>query len=208
MGVGESVGGENKQISFSLLGPDQAELERLNTQALAALRGIPGLVDLDSSAKPDNPNVVLDVNRQAAAALGLGVAPLASALRTMVAGETVGNWRAPDNETYDVKVRLPLALRNTPEDLARIPLVATQNEDGSPRIVRVNQVAQIRESTGASQINRRALNREVSITANAYGRSVGEVSADITRVMQGIAMPPGYRSVSYTHLTLPTTPYV
>ena len=148
MGVGESVGGENKQISFSLLGPDQAELERLNTQALAALRGIPGLVDLDSSAKPDNPNVVLDVNRQAAAALGLGVAPLASALRTMVAGETVGNWRAPDNETYDVKVRLPLALRNTPEDLARIPLVATQNEDGSPRIVRVNQVAQIRESTG------------------------------------------------------------
>ena len=111
----------------------------------------------------------------------------------MVAGETVGNWRAPDNETYDVKVRLPLALRNTPEDLARIPLVATQNEDGSPRIVRVNQVAQIRESTGASQINRRALNREVSITANAYGRSVGEVSADITRVMQGIAMPPGYR---------------
>jgi HAE1 family hydrophobic/amphiphilic exporter-1 len=31
---------------------------------------------------------------------------VAGALRTLVAGQTVGNWRAADGETYDVRVRL------------------------------------------------------------------------------------------------------
>jgi hypothetical protein len=29
-----------------------------------------------------------------------------TSLRTLVAGTTVGNWRAPDDQTYDVNVRL------------------------------------------------------------------------------------------------------
>ena len=37
----------------------------------------------------------------------MGVAPIVgTALRTLVAGTTVGNWRAPDDQTYDVNVRL------------------------------------------------------------------------------------------------------
>mgnify|MGYP000991721506 CR=1 FL=1 len=36
------------------------------------------------------------------------------------------------------------------------------------------------------------LTREVSLSANADGRSAGEISADIRNIMDGIAMPPGY----------------
>jgi HAE1 family hydrophobic/amphiphilic exporter-1 len=46
--------------------------------------------------------------------------------------------------------------------------------------------------TGANQINRRDITREVAITANNYGRSAGEVSADIKTAVAGIAFPPGY----------------
>ena len=35
--------------------------------------------------------------------------------------------------------------------------------------------------------------REVAINANASGRSVGEISADIRRVLEGLQLPPGYR---------------
>jgi hydrophobic/amphiphilic exporter-1 (mainly G- bacteria), HAE1 family len=66
------------------------------------------------------------------------------------------------------------------------------NADGSPRIVRLNQVATISEGTGPNQINRRDLTREVAISANVSGRSAGEVSADITKIMDSIALPPGY----------------
>jgi len=123
------------------------------------------------------------------------VAPIASALRTLVAGTTVGNWRAPDDQTYDVNVRLSPEVRNTPDQLARLPFVSTlmgSNADGSSRIVRLNQVADVRESTGPNQINRRALAREVSINANVDGRSAGEVSNDIRSVLAGIAFAPGY----------------
>jgi HAE1 family hydrophobic/amphiphilic exporter-1 len=194
VGLRDSVGG-NKAIEFSLQGPDLQELERLTKVVTERIRTIPGLVDLDSSLKPDKPTVSVVIKRDAASDLGLGVAPIANALRTLVAGTTVGNWRAPDDQTYDVNVRLAPEVRNSPGDLSRLPFVSTAmgaNADGSSRIVRLQQVADVRESTGPNQINRRALAREVAINANNDLRSAGEVSADIRTALDGIAFPPGY----------------
>ncbi|MDM0043881.1 efflux RND transporter permease subunit [Variovorax dokdonensis] len=194
VGLRDAVGG-NKPIEFSLQGPDLGELQRLTQLVNERIRHIPGLVDLDSSLKADKPTVSVVLRRDAASDLGLGVAPVAAALRTLVAGTTVGNWRAPDDQTYDVNVRLAPEVRNTPADLVRLPFIsaaAGANADGSSRIVRLSQVAEVRESTGPNQINRRSLAREVSINANTAGRSAGEVSADIRKVLEGIAFPPGY----------------
>jgi HAE1 family hydrophobic/amphiphilic exporter-1 len=192
VGLLDSVGG-NKQVEFSLQGPDLKELERLSRLVSDRIRTIPGLVDLDSSVKPDKPVIELDVRRDAASDLGLSVAQIGASLRTLVAGQTVGNWRAPDDQTYDVNVRLSPDARNTPQDLERLPFATGTNADGSSRTVRLNQVATVRESTGANQINRRDLAREVAINANVDGRSAGEVSGDISKQLEGISFPPGYR---------------
>jgi HAE1 family hydrophobic/amphiphilic exporter-1 len=191
VGLLDAVGG-NKQVEFSLQGPDTRELERLTQIVLEKIRPIPGLVDLDSSVKPNKPTLDVQVRRDAASDLGLGVAQIGSALRTLVAGQTVGTWRAPDDQTYDVNVRLAPESRTSPEDLARLPFAVGSNADGSPRIVRLNQVATVQESTGPNQINRRDLTREVAINANVYNRSAGEVSDDIKTAMQGMRLPPGY----------------
>ncbi|HRL68455.1 MAG TPA: efflux RND transporter permease subunit, partial [Ottowia sp.] len=181
-GLLEPVGGQ-KQIEFSLQGPDQAELERLARPLTEQLRAIPGLVDLDSSSKPDKPTVELTVKREAASELGLSTAQIATPLRTLVAGTITGNWRAPDDQTYDVIVRLAPDKRTTLQDLERLPLTAGLNADGTPRIVRLNQVATLTEATGTNQINRRAMLREIQITANVYGRTTGEVSGDIRTLL-------------------------
>jgi hydrophobic/amphiphilic exporter-1 (mainly G- bacteria), HAE1 family len=191
VGLLDAVGG-NKQILFSIQGPDTAELERLTQQAMEKIRNVAGLVDLDSSVKPNKPTLDVQVKREAASDMGLGIAQIGSGLRTLVAGQTVGNWRAPDDQTYDVNVRLAPDARNTPQDLERLPFTVGQNADGSPRIVRLDQVADVVEATGPNQINRRDLTREVSISANVSGRSAGEVSADIRTAMDSITMPPGY----------------
>jgi HAE1 family hydrophobic/amphiphilic exporter-1 len=104
----------------------------------------------------------------------------------------VGNWRAPDDQTYDVNVRLSPQSRNQPEDLGALPFTVGTQADGGARVVRLNQVATVVESTGSNQINRRDLTREVAITGNVSGRSAGEVSADIKTAMDSVAMPPGY----------------
>ena len=191
-GLVDPVGGQ-KQIEFYLQGPDLQQLERLGREVQQRIRTIPGLVDLDSSAKPRKPTIAVTLKRDAASDLGLGAAQVAASLRTLVAGETVGNWRASDDETYDVLVRLPQEARSSIEQLRRTPLVVGSNADGTARVVRLEQVADVRESTGANQINRRALTREVTLSANAYARSVGEISADIRRVLDATPFPPGYR---------------
>ncbi|HQS63022.1 MAG TPA: efflux RND transporter permease subunit, partial [Acidovorax defluvii] len=191
VGLLDPVGGQ-KQVEFSLQGPDLQELERLTRIVNEKIRDIPGLVDLDTSAKPDKPVIALDVQRDAASDLGVSVAQLAASLRTLVAGTTVGNWRAPDDQTYDVNVRLAPEARTTPQDLERLPFALTA-ADGSTRIVRLNQVARVTESTGANQINRRDLTREVAVTANVADRSAGEVSNDIKKALDSVVFPPGYR---------------
>ncbi|MES3012910.1 MAG: efflux RND transporter permease subunit, partial [Pseudomonadota bacterium] len=191
--IGTTDLGGGKSLQFSVQGPDLAELERLSRTITPQLQAIRGLVDLDSTLKPDKPTVAIDVKRDAASDVGLNVNMLATSLRTMIAGTTVGNWRAPDGENYDVNVRLSPDARVSIADLERTPINVPAGADGTPRSVRLSQVADIRASTGPNQINRRDLNREINFDASAFGRSAGEVSAAIKAVLDGIAWPPGYR---------------
>ncbi len=191
-GLLDAVGG-NKQVEFSLQGSDLRELERLTTQVMDKIRNVPGLVDLDSSVKPNKPTIEVKVQREAANDLGLSLGSVANQLRILVAGSTVTNWRAADDQTYDVNVRLAPNARNAMQDLERLPFTIGANADGSPRVARLNQVAKVEEGTGPNQINRRDLMREVAINANVYNRSAGEVSGDIRKIMDGMQLPPGYR---------------
>ena len=191
VGLLDAVGG-GKPISLSIQGSDLAELQRLTTTLMAKLAQVPGLVDADTSMKPPKPTVVVDVKRDAASDLGLSVGSITNTLRALVAGQTVGDWRAANDQTYDVKVRLAPDARDNPADLARLGLVLANAADGSSRIVRLSQVAEVRAGWGANQVNRRDLNRESELTANTSGRSLGEVSADVRKVLDDTQLPPGY----------------
>jgi hydrophobic/amphiphilic exporter-1 (mainly G- bacteria), HAE1 family len=191
--IGQTDLGGGKSLQFSIQGTELAELERLSKNITAKLRDIPGLVDLDSTLKPNKPTIAIDVKRDAASDAGLNVNALAVSLRTLVAGTLVGNWRAPDGENYDVNVRLTPGSRTSIEDLQRLPINVAPAADGSPRVVRLSQVADVSPSTGPNQINRRDLNREINIDANAFGRSSGDVSADIRKILDDVKWPPGYR---------------
>ena len=191
--IGQTDLGGGKSLQFSIQGGDLDELARLSRSITERLQQIPGLVDLDSTLKPDKPTVAIEVKRDAAADVGLNVNMLAGTLRTLVAGQTVGNWRASDGENYDVNVRLTPGSRDAIADLQRLPITVGSAADGTPRVVRLSQVADIAPSTGPNQINRRDLNREINVDANALGRSPGDVSADIRKVLDDTPWPPGYR---------------
>jgi HAE1 family hydrophobic/amphiphilic exporter-1 len=192
VGLLNSVGG-NKQIEFSLQGPSLDTLNRLNNQVLEKLATVPGLVDVDSSVKANKPTVSLAIRTEQANDAGLSTSSLAGALRTLIAGETVGNWRGSDDQTFDVIARLASADRQDVEGLKQLPLVAGTASDGTARVVRLGQVAEVRASVGANQINRRNLTRQVSYSGNVFGRSAGEVAADVQRTMDELVLPQGYR---------------
>ncbi|HJV74332.1 MAG TPA: efflux RND transporter permease subunit [Noviherbaspirillum sp.] len=190
----DGVGGDNKQLRLSLQGTDLKQLAKLTEEAMSRMRAIPGLVDLDSSLKAEKPTIAVEPKRDIGADLGVGVAQIGGALRPLLAGEAATSWRAPDEENYDVMVRLAPSDRNNAEDLSRLMLTSSQtNSDGTPKMVALRQVATIMPSTGANQINRRDLNREVELSANVVGRSAGEVSAEVKKVLDAMNWQPGYR---------------
>jgi HAE1 family hydrophobic/amphiphilic exporter-1 len=194
IGLANLGGGLNKPIMISLQGQDIVELDRLSQEAMALIRTVPGVVDLESSLKANKPTVAIEIDRQLAADLGLSLGSIAATLRPMLAGEEAGTWKAPDSEDYDVFVRLPKDDRTGLPDLERIYVASSQmNADGNPKMIALAQVVKITPSTGSTQINRRDLAREVLLTAATSGRTVGEVSREIQAKLEQMKLPPGYR---------------
>ena len=188
-------GGVQKQLQLSLQGPDTAVLDRLSQEVMRRAGAIPGMVDLDRNLKAAKPVLSVRLRRDAASDLGLGSAQVAQSLRPLFAGDETSLWRAPDGENYTVMVRLPVDERTGVTDLQRIWFTAGTEPNGLPRMVHIAQIADIIDDVGASQINRRDLNREVQITANVSGRSTGEVSNDLQKILADTKLPPGYRFV-------------
>jgi HAE1 family hydrophobic/amphiphilic exporter-1 len=192
-----STVGSGKPVQVSVQGPDARELERLAAQAQAAMIAIPGVVDFDTSSKPSKPTVSVEVNRALASDLGVGVAQISAALRPLLAGESATTWRAPDDENYDVKVRLPRSDRGSLADLERLTMVSSQlDAEGAPRMVAMRQVANFVAGTGPTQINRKDLTREILLSANVQGAASGTVGQQVSEKLAQIPLPPGYRFVT------------
>ena len=192
-----STVGSGKPVQVSVQGPDARELERLAAQAQAAMIAIPGVVDFDTSSKPSKPTVSVEVNRALASDLGVGVAQISAALRPLLAGESATTWRAPDDENYDVKVRLPRSDRGSLADLERLSMVSSQlDAEGAPRMVAMRQVASFVAGTGPTQINRKDLTREILLSANVQGAASGTVGQQVSERLAQIPLPPGYRFVT------------
>jgi hydrophobic/amphiphilic exporter-1 (mainly G- bacteria), HAE1 family len=193
VGLLDGVSGQ-KPLSLSIQGPDLQELQRLSDQLMAEMAKIPGLIDLDSSLKTSKPTLSVQVDRQAAADAGLGVGQITAHLRALLEGETVGQWRSGAEQVHDIRLSLAPEDRARPEQLGQLRLQAGQLADGSSKTVRLDQIADIRATVGAQQINRRDMNREVELSANTVGRSLGEVSAEVKKVLAQIPLPAGYNA--------------
>jgi HAE1 family hydrophobic/amphiphilic exporter-1 len=183
-----------KPLQVSILGQDRAVLASLSQQVMAAMREVRGAVDIESSDEAAKPQFSVVLKRELASDLGIGVAQLASTLRPLLAGQAVGNWRAPDDQYYDVQVRLAPSDRSRAADLARVPLASSQADPaGGPRMVALREIVDVQEGAGAQQINRKEQLREVLVTANVFDRPAGDAANEVKARLAGIALPPGYR---------------
>src|SRR5690606_5922693 len=121
-------------------------------------------------------------------------AQVSAVLRPLLAGDATTTWRAPDDENYDVRVRLPRSERSSVADLGRLTLTSARADaGGSPRMVSLRQIAAFRQGLGPTQINRKALAREILISANVEGIAAGTAGALLQKQLAAIDLPPGYR---------------
>jgi hydrophobic/amphiphilic exporter-1 (mainly G- bacteria), HAE1 family len=190
-----AAGGSQAPIQLHLEGAELSRLQEISDRVLTSIRDVPGLVDLHSSLEGRKPEFSVDVNRDLAAQVGLSVGAIGDALRPVLAGAKAGTWEDETGLAHDVVVRLAPEARETETDLARIPLASSQTDrrTGTPVMVPLAQVADIRLTGAPNEINRLDLERVATIEGSYQVRPLTDVVKDVQARLAKLQLPPGYR---------------
>jgi HAE1 family hydrophobic/amphiphilic exporter-1 len=191
---GGAVGGSAAPIVINLNGPDLHTLQDLSDQTLAALRDVRGLVELKSSLEGRKPELLVDVDREMAARVGLSVGQVGAALRPVLSGEKAGDWEDANGLSHDVVVRMAPEFRESRNDLLRTPVATSQVDPrtGAGVMLPLSQVARLRADGAPAQIDRQKLERVATIEGNYQGRPLTDVTRDIQARLGKLRLPPGY----------------
>ena len=189
---GISVALGNRPIFISILGPDPTVLDQITADLGAKIKQVKGVTDFESSVKPGLPAYAVRVRPDAARQLGVTPTQLAASLRAYVQGDVSTYWTTPDGQQVEVQLRLPESSRQSVAQLNQLPVAFAA--DGTP--VPLESVATITSVTNPNIIKRQNLQRRQAVYAGVdvkSGRTVGQVNADIDKIIQATVLPPGYR---------------
>lgn len=191
--VQEGLGGGDSPIQLSVLGDDRAIIEKIASDLASDMRRIPGMVDVNSSAREVTSILSVRLKREAASDLGMTRSNLAASLAPLVGGEDVSNWTDATGETYDIVVRLPSEQRADPAMIGALMLTTGRtDENGAPILVQVDQIADLSTVPAASEIRRLDNRREVLVSADVSGRTLGDVTAELQTLIDSFDLPAGY----------------
>ena len=185
------LSGVQAAIAVKIYGPDLALLRRYAAQVETAMRDVPGVVDLQVEKQVLIPQVKIQVNRERAALYGLQPGELAARLEAGLNGRVVGQV-LEGTRTLDLVVRFADAARADPDRLREL-LVDTPSGGRVP----LAMIAEVLESQGPNAISREDAMRRIVISANAAGRDLGSIVAQIQRELPAkVPLGQGY-FVSY-----------
>ncbi|WP_377154816.1 efflux RND transporter permease subunit [Roseateles sp. UC29_93] len=180
--------GAQKPVQIRFSGADSRKLMEITTDYMEKLRRVPGAVDVGLSEQDPQNELQIELNRGLANTLGISVGDAANSLRVAFAGVEVGDWIDPSSETRDVAVRLAPEDRVDASNIERLPIAVT----GAGVMVPLEQIATVTMGKGPAKIQHADGKRMIAVSANAHGRSPGEVTSDALKLAKAINFPPGY----------------
>ncbi len=162
-------GGSRPQpIQFNLRGTSWDELLAAVEKTRAHMLKQPGFVDIDITYRAGKPQLEIDLDRERAASVGVPAAALGQAMRALMGGDKVTDFHQ-GGDTYDIKVKLPDGVLSDP---AALGAVSVRTATG--QLVELRSIADIRASSGPSQIEHQAQLRQVTILADLRGYALGD----------------------------------
>jgi HAE1 family hydrophobic/amphiphilic exporter-1 len=180
--------GAQKPVQIRFHGTDSRRLLAITNDFMDKLRQVKGAVDIGLSEQAPQQELRIDLDRGLANSMGVSVNDAAQSLRVAFAGVEAGDWVDPTGEARDVAVRLAPEDRVDASNIERLPIAVA----GSDRMVPLEQIATVTMGKAPSKIQHANSKRMVVVTANAQGRSSGEVTADALKIAKAISFPPGY----------------
>ncbi len=171
-------------VQIDLKGTDLAQLTKASDDVVAALRGVSGLVDVNSNNRPPKPEIQIQIDRSRAARLGLGTFQVASLMRSLIDGDLASKYREGE-KLIDIRVR---ASEDVRQDLNKVRQAYLPTMRGGS--ITLDQVAQLKVVNGPTQIRRTNRTRRISISANILkGRAMNEITRKADEAMAAVRFP-------------------
>ena len=178
------LSGVRSQIAIKIFGEDLDVLRGQADSLRSRLAGIQGIADLQIEKQVLAPQIKIRVDYAAAAQFGLSGAQVLSTLQALVEGERVTQIME-GSRRFALVVRLPESARS----LDGLGQMLIETPAGR---VPLSKIATIEDADGPNQISRDNGKRRIVISANASGRPLSEVVADIRKVAAESRLPEGY----------------
>jgi HAE1 family hydrophobic/amphiphilic exporter-1 len=185
------IGGAQKPLNVNLKGDDLNTLKMLGQKLKNELYKVPGIVDLAVTLEHDIPEYRLKVDREKALSAGVTTNDVVAALSRFVGGEAITSYEDEDGDAVDVRVRLPEGLRMNPAQVGDLK-VSVPDSSGGTKLVSIASLVSIRVASSPTEINRRDLARQVTVTANLDNMPIGSAVKHVEAAAKKIDLPPGY----------------
>jgi heavy metal efflux system protein len=182
----ESISQIDGQIVIKIAGDDLTELRKIAEAIEREIKQVQGVFRAEIDRLGELPQLVIDIDRDRAARLGLNVGDIQDVIEAALAGKAATQlWEG--ERKFAVAVRLPEDKRV----IASLPNTLIPTPDGG--YTQLGSVANIREVSGAMNIAREAGRRTMAIGIFIKDRDMGSVVADMkARVAKGVKLPANY----------------
>lgn len=205
--------GSGSDVDFSVTGPSLDVLLEFTDKLLEKAKQIPYLADTYSTLKIDNPELLVSIDRDRAAALGVDVTEIAETLRIAVGGDDrVSRYHDSEvDDAYDVEVRLVGLDRNDISSISQL-YVRTAGSDGfgdtstaiamagggmasgqsAKGLTRIDNLVDFTTGRNASRIDRLGRQKMIAVRGNiAGGGGLTDGIDAMWAAVNEIGVPPG-----------------
>ncbi|ATI03732.1 efflux RND transporter permease subunit [Cycloclasticus sp. PY97N] len=114
-------------VGIKVAGPDLKEIEKIGRRLEQVLKDVPGTASVYSERVAGGRYIKVDIQREKAARYGLNIADVQQVVATAIGGMNVAQT-IEGLERYPVNLRYPQDYRNSPEQLALLPIVTTSGQ--------------------------------------------------------------------------------
>ena len=114
-------------LGIKVAGPDLKEIQKIGQQLEVIIDELPGTASVYSERVVGGRYIKVDIQREKAARYGLNIADIQQVIATAIGGMNVSQT-VEGLERYPINIRYPQDYRDSPEQLALLPIVTPKNE--------------------------------------------------------------------------------
>lgn len=172
-------------VDVEVYGYDISSTNILAKELADRIKDVKGAKDVKISRSKSKPELQIIFDREKLSASGLNTSMAASAVKNRIDGLIATQLRQAGNE-YEIIVRLRKDSRNT---LTKIENIGIPSPSG--QLIRLGEVAQIKEYWAPPSIERKRKERVVRISLTPYKRSLTDIQADLQNIIDSTPKPAG-----------------